>query len=193
MRTTVHKILPFLLLLIIGCYTAPKHPTLKEHQKDYFDYHEQKDYPPVAALDSAYYYSYINWQQQQRLLYWSNYYNLNYRNHYPYYASYNHYHHIQDSYHNPIENQNVKVEVIVRKEVPKNNYSIEKRVWKNRQNTSRISRPTKMEPKPHTQQEWIAHQQAKQVVERKVIKKKKPLTQQEWIAKQQAEMKKNNE
>ena len=48
-----------------------------------------------------------------------------------------------------------------------------------------------MKPKPHTQQQWIVHQQAKQAVERKV--KKKPLTQQEWIAKQQAEMKKDNE
>ena len=75
--------------------------------------------------------------------------------------------------------------------MPKKNYIIERRVWEKRQNNSRISRPSKMKPKPFTQQELIAHQQAKQAVERKV--KKKPLTQQEWIAKQQAEMKKDNE
>ena len=77
--------------------------------------------------------------------------------------------------------------------MPKKNYIVERKVWEKRQNTSRISRPSKMKPKLFTQQELIARQQAKQAVERKV--KKKPLTQQEWIAKQQAEMKnkKDNE
>ena len=192
MRIIVPKIVPFLLLTIIGCYTAPKHPNHKEHQKDYFEYYDDNRYP-VAVLDTTYYFSYINWQHQQRIPYWMRYYNPVYMNHYPYYVSYDNYYHVHDSYHSPTENQNIKVEVNVHKEVPKNNSISKREVWKNRQNTSRISRSTKMKPKPHTQQEWIIHQQAKQVVERKVIKKKKPLTQQEWIAKQQAEMKKDNE
>ena len=50
-----------------------------------------------------------------------------------------------------------------------------------------------MKPKPFTQQEVIAHQQAKRAVERRAKKEKKPLTQQEIIAKQQAEMKKKED
>ena len=186
MRIIVPKIIPFLLLTIIGCYTTPKHPIPREHQKDYFDYHNDYGYP-VAVRDTTYYFSYINWQYQQRIPYGMRYYNPVYRNHYPYYDSYVHYSH--NYYHRPVEKQNTKI--IVYKEVPKKNYIIERKVWEKRQNNSRISRPSKMKPKPHTQQQWIVHQQAKQAVERKV--KKKPLTQQEWIAKQQAEMKKDNE
>ena len=188
MRIIVPKIIPFLLLTIIGCYTTPKHPIPKEHKKDYFDYHGDNRYP-VAARDSTYYFSYINWHNQQRIPYWMGRYYPVYNNRYPYYAYHQHYSYVQDSYHRPPESQNTKI--IVYKEIPKNNSISKREVWKNRQNTSRISRPTKMKPKPHTQQQWIVHQQAKQAVERKV--KKKPLTQQEWIAKQQAEMKKDNE
>ena len=188
MRIIVPKIIPFLLLTIIGCYTAPKHPTPKEHQKDYFDYYNEYGYP-VASRDTTFYLSYISWQNQQRLPYWARYYNPVYRNHYPYYDSHVYYSH--NYHHRPVEKQNTKI--IVYKEMPKKNYIVERKVWEKRQNTSRISRPSKMKPKPLTQQELIARQQAKQAVERKVIKKKKPLTQQEWIAKQQAEMKKDNE
>ena len=190
MRIIVPKIIPFLLLTIIGCYTTPKHPIPREHQKDYFDYYNEYGYP-VAVRDTTYYFSYINWQNQQRIPYWMGQYYPVYNNHYPYYASHQHYFHVQDSYHRPPESQNTKI--IVYKEIPKNRPTVKREVWKNRQNTSRISRPSKMKPKPLTQQELIARQQAKQAVERKVIKKKKPLTQQEWIAKQQAEMKKDNE
>ena len=181
------KLIPFLLLTIIGCYTTPKYPNHKEHQKDYFDYYGDNRYP-VAVRDTTYYFSYINWQYQQRIPYGMRYYNPTYMNHY---ASYDRYYHVHDFYQSPSENQNIKVEVNVHKEIPKNNSISKRKVWENRQNTSHVSRPSKMKPKPFTQQELIARQQAKQAVERKM--KNKPLTQQEIIAKQQAEMKKKKD
>ena len=90
-----------------------------------------------------------------------------------------------------MENQNTKI--IIHKEPPKNNSTIKRKVWENRQNTSRIRTGSKMKPKLYIQQELIVHQQAKQVVERRVKRERKLLTQQEIIAKQQSEMKKKED
>ena len=186
MRTTLHKITLLVLLTTAGCYTIPKFSDIEKSDKDYYDYYGYDQIYPMA---------YIRWQNEQRRLRSIIYYDLFnhpvYQNHYPYYASRNYDRYIYDLYYNPVENQNTQI--IVHKEPPKNNSTIKRKVWKNRQNTSRVRLDSKMKPKPYTQQGLIAHQQVKQVAKRKIQKKIKPLTQQEIIAKQQVEMKKKKE
>ena len=201
MRTTIHKITLLVLLTAAGCYTIPKIPDIEKSDKDYYDHKKHdKDYYDYYGYDQIYTMAYIRWQNEQRRLRSIIYYDLFnhpvYQNHYPYYPSRNYPsrnydRYIYDVYYNPVKNQNTQI--IVHKEPPKNNSTIKRKVWKNRQNTSRVRLDSKMKPKPYTQQGLIAHQQVKQVAKRKIQKKIKPLTQQEIIAKQQVEMKKKKE
>ena len=195
-KIIAHKIILLVLLTTVGCYTIPEFPDIERNDKEYFDYYGYGQPYPLA---------YLHWQNEQRSLRLMRHYDFFnypvYQNRYPYYAypnyasrSYAHRrynNHIHDVYHNPVENQNTKI--IVHKLPLKNNSTIKRKVWENRQNTSRVRVDSKMKPKPFTQQEVIAHQQAKRAVERRAKKEKKPLTQQEIIAKQQAEMKKKKD